>query len=193
MRLFIAVELGAEQKSELTHFQHKIKHYVQGARWVSTQNMHLTLKFLGETEEDKGEELRAAMHRACHRQSPFTVVYGGCGVFPNPKKARVLWVGLNRGFDEVSVLAHNLERELAACGFAPDRKAYHPHLTVGRLRGSAEVDSINRFLEEGKTFCTGSQEICALVLFESRLTPKGALYRSVEKVAFGGESGKLSP
>lgn len=181
VRLFIALELSERQKEEVGVFQEKTKKYLQNARWVKPGNIHLTLKFLGETDENRVDLIKGAIDDACYNFSSFSVSYGGGGVFPSERKARVLWIGLTEGAESVCSLAENLEEKMVDIGYKKEKRSYHPHLTIGRLRNPPPASSIKNFLSEGTGFASSDSTIDRVVLFESSLTRSGAIYRPLYK------------
>ena len=175
-RLFIALELSKEQKLEISALQKKSKAYLDGVRWVKPEGLHLTLKFLGETDADKIAPVKKALDQVSSTVTGFEIAYGKSGVFPSPKKARVFWVGLRAGVEAVSALAAKIEPAMSLCGFAPEKRQFTPHLTIGRARGLVKEDLARRFLDEERTFITTPYLVKKVILYESKLTPRGAIY-----------------
>jgi len=179
IRLFIALELSKRQKKEIGEFQEKVKEHLHNVRWVKPDNIHLTLKFLGETEEDKVEPIKEAIDQVCSGFKPFLTRYGGAGVFPSERKARVLWVGIKEGEESVCKLAEKFEEAMTSLGYKKEKRSFHPHLTIGRIRKSPPENSIQIFLTEGKSFISSDVIIKKVILFESNLTRSGAIYKSL--------------
>ena len=177
VRLFIALELSKRQKKEVGGFQEKAKKHLHYVRWVKPDNIHLTLKFLGETEEGKVEPVKGAIADVCAGLKPFSTRYGDSGVFPSERKARVLWVGIKEGEDSVCDLAEKVEEKMADLGYKKEKRSFHPHLTIGRPRNAPPANSIKNFLSEGKNFVSSDIVIDKVLLFESNLTRSGAIYR----------------
>ncbi len=175
-RLFIALELPVEQKKDIIALQEKSKAYLEGIRWVKPEGLHLTLKFLGETEEEKIPEIINALDLVGSRVNSFQVAYGKSGVFPSPKKARVFWVGLIKGLETINSLASDMELSMVTCGFTAEKRKFTPHLTIGRSRGTVKESLTRRFLEETKSFKTVPYPVNRILLYESKLTPRGAIY-----------------
>lgn len=184
VRLFVALELSEQQKSEVNEFQRKIKQFMTGVRWVKPEALHMTLKFLGETEESRIEEIAAALDEITAAIKAFDVVYGESGVFPSPRKARVIWVGLREGSEAVRELASKVDMSLNGIGFEPERRSYTPHLTIGRVRSSLPEKVVYRCLEEGASFTSDRCTITSTTLFESKLSPQGATYISRHRALF---------
>lgn len=175
-RLFIAIDLSDQQKNEVAAFQEKIKGYMDGIRWVKPEGLHLTLKFLGETEETRIEQIKKGLDEAVSAVKRFDITCGKSGVFPSPRKARVIWIGLREGNEEVRNLAARVDRSLTAIGFEPEKRSYTPHLTIGRVRGSIPGKVIHLYLEQEASFSTSSSTIDGITLYESKLSPQGATY-----------------
>jgi len=184
LRLFIAVELTEEQKHQLSALQNKIKGYLDGMRRVRPEGMHLTLKFLGDIEEERTALIQKAMDKTAEEVKPFNIQFGSCGVFPSPKKARVLWIGLKEGEAPVRELAGKLETNLADYGFEKDKRSYHPHLTIGRLRNTVQQEMINRFLDQENIFETSAAGVDEVILYQSCLSSRGAVHTAIHRAAF---------
>ncbi|MGM0652730.1 MAG: RNA 2',3'-cyclic phosphodiesterase [Bacillota bacterium] len=181
LRLFIALELSDQQKNEIDDFQEKAKKHLKNVRWVKPGNIHLTLKFLGETDESRVDLIKAAIDDACDNFSSFPVNYGDGGVFPSEKKARVLWVGQIKGSEIVCGLAEKLQEKMAGLGYEKEKRTFHPHLTIGRLRNPPPPSSIQKFLSAGKDFTSSESTINQVVLFESKLLGSGAIHNPMYK------------
>ncbi len=177
VRLFIALELSRRQKKEVGDFQKNVKRHLENARWVKPDNIHLTLKFIGETEKGRVEAIKEVIDEVCSGFKPFSTRYGESGVFPSERKARVLWVGVKEGAGSVCDLAGKLEEEMACLGYKKEKRPFHPHLTVGRFRQTPPESSIKKFLSEGKSFVSSDGAIDKVLLFESNLTRSGAIYK----------------
>ena len=177
IRLFIALELSMTQRKEVGEFQEKVKRHLSNVRWVKRENIHLTLKFLGETEDARVEQVKAAVNAACSDVEPFLIRYGESGVFPTVKKARIFWVGVKEGQDSLGNFVEIIEEEMAGLGYRKEKRPFHPHLTIGRARNAPPENSINKYLTEGISFESSSMTINKVVLFESRLNRSGAIYR----------------
>ncbi len=184
LRLFIAAELSDRQKREVFELQQRVKQYIDGARWVRFEGMHLTLKFLGDTDENRVEQICEAIKKSEEPLKPFVLRYGGCGVFPGPQKARVLWLGLKEGAEQIKFLAENLEKNLSACGFQKEKRPYHPHLTIGRLRNPPPKNMIMKYIESENNFLSSAVETPGVVLFQSKLSPQGAEYKALYRKSF---------
>lgn len=186
LRLFIAFELTEMQKQDLAVLQDRVKGYIDGVRWLRPVNMHLTLKFLGEIGEESTGLIKKAMNRTIEEFRPFKIQFGGCGVFPTPQNARVLWIGLKKGEEPIKELAGRLENNLSKYEFKKEDRRYQPHLTIGRLRNRIPQEKINQFLEQEKLFETTAEVAQEIVLFQSCLAKQGAIHTAMHNAVFKG-------
>jgi RNA 2',3'-cyclic 3'-phosphodiesterase len=137
-RLFVAVELSSKAQAAVSGVITQIlKSELKNLRAVRPETVHLTLKFLGDVPPDRIDELVEGLRPVARAHAPFALNLSGAGVFPNPKKARVLWLGIDGDRKSLGELHRGIEGGIAALGFARDRKPFNPHLTVARLRESA--------------------------------------------------------
>jgi len=147
-------------------------------KWVEPRGIHLTLKFLGSVEEAKVPALVQALTRACEGFGPFEVALSGLGVFPNPSRPRVAWVGLSGGVEKLLRLQEGMEKVLSPFGFPREDRAFTPHLTLARLKEGVAPDEARAF---GQAFLRASPEAVSfnvegISLMKSQLTPSGAIY-----------------
>jgi 2'-5' RNA ligase len=135
-RVFVAIELPASTRQRLKDHIDRLRHALPDARasWSREENLHLTLKFLGDTPVSQIEILSQATKRAASSALPFEMILKGCGAFPPRGQPRVLWIGIEDISGELIKLQQALEDECAAAGFAREARPFHPHLTIARLR-----------------------------------------------------------
>ena len=143
---------------------------------MKPENIHLTLKFLGEVTPAREGAIREAMAEAVAGVAPFTLRAGGCGAFPGGRNPRVLWVGLGAGGPEAAALASRLETACAARGFPGEGRPFKAHLTLGRVRALRGIEETMRRLEAHAGEDLGETVVERIVLFESTLHPAGAIY-----------------
>lgn len=188
IRSFIAIELPDELKLELTQLEARLKADRQPwVKWVDPYSIHLTLKFLGNIAADRIGEITRAMEEAAQGISPLHLEVKGLGVFPNVRRVQVAWVGLGGDIDQLSRLQKRLESNLAPLGFAPESRAFTPHLTLARLRDQASPDERQRFGQRivdtrFETACVIKAD--AISLMRSQLTREGAIYSRIGSVRF---------
>ncbi|MDY6825803.1 MAG: RNA 2',3'-cyclic phosphodiesterase [Bacillota bacterium] len=183
MRLFIAIALSEKQKKEVSILQNRLKTYLSGVRWVRHETLHLTLRFLGETDETRLPELINAMDETTAGETQFAFSLKGSGIFPGTAKARVLWVGLDKGAFLITALAEKLDQKLTGLGFPPEKRPFRPHLTIGRLRYPLPEDLMQKFIEKENSFQGSSMMVGEITLFESILSRQGAVYHPLHHSA----------
>ena len=176
MRAFVAVFPPPELREEALARARRLA--LRGrVRWSKPENIHLTLKFLGDVREEILDGLCAALEEVCGRHATFDAGLAGFGAFPSARRAQVLWAGIGMGSTRLSSLATDLDAVLAPLGFEREKRPYTPHLTLGRARG--QPASFEPRSEE----YIGEFRVRRVELTESTLTPEGAVYRTVRAFA----------
>jgi RNA 2',3'-cyclic 3'-phosphodiesterase len=137
-RTFIAIEIPAEIRRQVIQHIQQLRETVPDARasWNREDNLHLTLKFLGNTAVENIAKVSQAVGVAADRVRPFDLILSGCGAFPARGKPNVLWIGIQDPSSNLTALYDEIEEECAAIGFEKEARAFHPHLTIARLRNS---------------------------------------------------------
>jgi 2'-5' RNA ligase len=178
MRTFLAVDVPE-------HIRKKIDDFIQveakrglPIKWVRFENLHITLKFLGEIDEKKKAEITPVIKELGEKQNSFNMRLAGLGCFPSPRNPRVLWIGVKEGGEMLCDIAAEIEEALARFGFK-EEKRFHPHLTIGRIKKLCKIDHI---LE--KTIGSEPFSINAVTLFESTLRPEGPIYTALDEFRF---------
>jgi len=186
IRSFIAIELPESVKSLLDNLQQELKNLRLKVGWVRPQNIHLTLKFLGNINPADIENIGGAMADAAAECKPFALTVGGIGYFPGIKRPRIIWVGLGGATAVLLELQRNLEDRLATVGFAKEKRSFKAHLTLGRIRQAVDPNTLGRAIEDYSDF--GRQQFIAdrIILFKSDLKPSGAVYSKLKQVDLGG-------
>jgi len=185
IRSFIAIELPDKLKLELTQLEARLKLGKQPwVKWVDPYSIHLTLKFLGSIAADRIGEITRAMEEAVQGIPPFRLEVKELGVFPNLRRVQVAWVGVGGEVDKLGQLQQRIESNLVPLGFAPESRAFTPHLTLARLRDWAPLDERQRFgqLIASTRFEAGTIEVDAINLMRSQLTGEGAIYSRISSV-----------
>jgi RNA 2',3'-cyclic 3'-phosphodiesterase len=134
VRTFVAVFPPPEVRRALVGAAHELP-VVGEVRWVRPENVHLTLKFLGDVSEDDLDRVAEALEPVRLRHGPFEAGLSGFGAFPSSRKARIVWAGIGDGSEPLRALARDVEASLEPLGFEREDRAYVPHLTLGRARG----------------------------------------------------------
>ena len=185
IRAFIAVELPDFLKEELGRIESILKAgNTTPVKWVDFESIHLTLKFLGDIESDRISQILEGIRSACAGISSFELEIKGMGVFPNPARARIAWVGLVDATDELNLLQRNIEAEMKKLGCERETRKFSPHLTLARVRDQATPEERKRFgnLVKATTFSSASIRIDSISLMKSRLTRQGAIYTRIGSI-----------
>jgi 2'-5' RNA ligase len=176
VRLFIAVNLPDDLRGKLVSVQEQLPRH--GLKLVEPENLHLTLKFLGEVSEDAVSEVGCAMTEAVADQASFEVEVAGLGAFPDLRRPRVVWAGVTRGRQDVVSLQTRLEDALQSLGFQRE-KDFHPHVTLARVKLPAAARTIAEVVRGAKSAVFGSFAVREVDLMKSTLTLKGPVYEKV--------------
>lgn len=152
-----------------------------GLKVVKPTNLHVTLKFLGDTEESLTSDITRMMEEAANDISPFEVRLRGMGAFPSLSNMRVIWVGIENG-KELATLAERLDSSFASLGIRREKRAFRPHLTVARSRGGDGAGNVQSIIATNTATDYGDYIIDRVALMKSVLTPKGPIYSDVKVV-----------
>ena len=187
IRAFIAIELPDSVKSTLSQLQDNLKqsHHAP-VKWVESDSIHLTLKFLGNIAAGTVPQLTEAIFEAARGIAPLQLELSELGVFPNLRAPRVVWLGLGGETATLSVIQEHIESALVPLGFPPERRAFAPHLTLGRVRERASPEERRRLGEAVASLKMGAKlsfTVDSLSLMRSRLTREGAFYSRLSSVA----------
>ncbi len=186
----MAVETGAELRAWLVELQRSIRREEPDSlyRWVSPENLHVTLHFLGDTSEALVPVLETGMHKVCASTAAFQMGAEGIGFFPRARSPRVLWCGVDRGADPAAELYGALGKMLTGNGFHTDSRPFHPHFTLAYVRKNAPRALLRESAERLGTRETGRSprvDVTAVALVKSTLTPKGSIYSVLASVPLG--------
>ncbi len=151
---------------------------------VEPKNIHATIKFLGNISDDKLSDVKRAIQKAASVVDPYDAHVEGLGAFPKPHYIRVIWAGVMNAKNETRAIHQQLERELRELGFACDHD-FTPHLTLARVRSGQKRDELASRLRELSDVKFGTSRIGAIELKESKLTPEGPIYRTLERFDIG--------
>ncbi|QTA86433.1 RNA 2',3'-cyclic phosphodiesterase [Desulfonema magnum] len=184
IRTFIAIELPSDITAHISDVQKRLKTFGFKMRWVRPENIHLTLKFLGDINKADIEKVGNAMTHAVKECTPLSLAAKGIGVFPGIKRARVIWTGLKGDIHPLIELQKNLEGNLEGIGFPKEKRPFKGHLTLARAKGNMDpqklLDAINEIgNSESETFFADK-----VILFKSELKPTGAVYTKLMSADF---------
>lgn len=184
IRSFIAIHLDEPVRNAVAAEVEQLKPLARSVAWVAPQNLHLTLKFLGELQSDALEAVEEGLAEAVSGVEPFTVGFHGLGAFPGLARPRVIWVGVARGAHECQALQACVEAALAQRGFPKEARAYTPHLTIGRVREPRGLTALQQAITRDGQKGFGSQGVNSVSLMRSELHPAGARYTELYTARF---------
>lgn len=187
MRLFVAVNLPDDVRRGIWTASEPLRRAGLPVKWVEPEDIHLTLKFLGDVEDERQEEMVQAVKQAARGARPFQLPVHGFGAFPSVERPRVIWVGCE-GVPPLELLQHHTEREMERVGFPLEGRPFRPHLTLGRTRKDSRPASLRGLesLLDGLVF-EADPLVQSVELMESWLAPGGTTYRSVHSVDLESE------
>ncbi len=186
MRMFIAIEVPDATREALSAFCERLRDAGVRARWVKPAAMHLTLRFLGDITSEQATALCEALRNNLANVSGPTLLIRGLGAFPSLNKAAVFWAGVETTAGNLARVQAGTESSAQAIGLAQEKKPFHAHITLARLRGRREASTLATaaapYLEPGMTPVFGHEFTASnVVLFSSTLTRRGPIYRPVEE------------
>jgi len=177
-RAFIAVDVIP--LSDFTRLQSDLIRTEAPIKMVDLGNLHLTLKFLGETNEDMIENIVKAIEGSIASFGPFRISISGIGVFPNRERVKVIWVGID-GYEPLKRISLDLDHKLDKMGFRSDKRGFKPHLTIGRVKGSGKKKEIFRVLDRWAGYRFGKMDVKSIKLMKSQLTSAGPIYTVIKE------------
>ena len=188
IRAFIAIDLPVDVQECLDQVSSQMQDQLVGipVRWVPAQNIHLTLKFLGDVSLNNLDVLTEILQAEALSQRPLEIGIGQMGAFPKIRRPRVIWIGVEAP-QELIALQRGIDLQTARVGYAPDKREFSPHLTLGRVSRNAtpkEVSRIGDVLSEQKIGFLGVARVRAVHLFRSDLQPGGAVYSKLFTAQF---------
>lgn len=189
VRAFLAIPLSHALIKNLGEIQARLEAEVNNIRWCQPQNLHLTLHFFGDTTQESLEKIKVSMLSVRRGIKPFTAEIRRLGGFPNVRRCKVIWVGVNKQA-QLKNLHREIQQSLHNFGLPMDTRSYTPHLTIGRVRGNT-VDITEHSVTLTDT-SLGHLYIDRMVLYESRLQPGGAEHIPLFTVNFDEETDSLS-
>jgi RNA 2',3'-cyclic 3'-phosphodiesterase len=201
MRIFIALDIDREIRERIARFAEGVQNFAPDAKWVGPETFHITLKFIGEKSPEEVERVRQVLRAV--KDNPLAVSFSGTGFFPNPRSARVFWVGIHAD-KALQQLAERVDEATASLGISREEHGFKPHLTLARARGASgsprqrtrdpgSQPSFTRLQEKLQGLSEpdfGTMTATEFFLYESKLSPKGAQYTKLERYALQGGAGE---
>ena len=186
MRTFIAIEISETIRNALVQIQSHLKYSGADVKWVEKDNIHLTLKFLGEISEEKTEKIKTILDSIAKEAKPFEMTVKEIGAFPKIEYPRVIWVSLDKGRDESKILAEKIDEALSKIGFQKETRPFASHLTIGRVRSAKNKAALKEKMTSCELLSISPYSVYSVILFQSTLTPKGSIYAKLHEAKFTG-------
>ncbi len=186
MREFIAIELPGFLKQSLISVKDQLDTGDAKVKWVRPENMHLTIKFLGEIDEEQEKEIAESIENAVSRIQPFNLGIENIGAFPRISNPRVIWAGINKN-DILDGIFEKIEKAAVNVGIPPEKRSFSPHLTLGRVKFMKKGSSLPQKFKDVE-FESVEIPVSKIVLFRSKLTPEGPIYTKVQESYFADDS-----
>jgi 2'-5' RNA ligase len=181
IRAFVAVELSSAVIDRARSLIERLRPSGADVKWVEPQNMHLTLQFLGDVPEAQTAEVCRAVNEAAKGFQPFEVSLAGAGCFPDARRPRTLWIGVQDGLEPLTRLQAAIEAVLGELGFPGEDRQFHPHLTIGRVRqgGGPAVRELGQLVRQHADFDAARATIDHVTVFSSVLGKAGPTYQAL--------------
>ena len=188
IRAFIALEISDDTRTRVGALIENLRKGVQFTgvipKWVQPENMHLTLKFLGDIRADQAPPIAKVLEQAAATTAPFAYSVRGLGVFPSEWKPRVLWADVKRGAEAIYDLWEKVETGMSRLGYEIEDRPFTPHLTLARIKSSQGAKALTEILKAHNRVYCGESQVNRIILFKSELRPSGAVYTPLAQAVF---------
>jgi len=178
-RGFIAIDIEAFPK--IVEFFNKIKNSGANVKVVELKNVHITLKFLGNTDENLIDKIEQIIKDSIEGIEPFEINLKGAGVFPNLNYMKVMWIGIENG-EKISEIAKKIDEQLSKLGFEREKRKFSAHLTIARIRSARNKEKLQQIIEKYREVEFGMLNVESIKLKKSELTQKGPIYSTLKDV-----------
>jgi 2'-5' RNA ligase len=185
IRSFIAIEVPLPLQARIGELQQEMKRLDTDVKWVRPGGVHLTLRFLGTVPKEILEEIALAISPLISLKKPFDLRICGLGCFPSSRNPRVIWLGIDRGSEQVSCLQETIEKKMVGIVLPSERRPFRPHLTIGRIRSLRGKGALAQAIEMDQHVEIGAFQAKEIILFQSELSPTGAVYTKLNIFPMG--------
>ena len=187
LRCFIAIEIPETIKKSIAAIVDNLKKSDSDVKWVSDENIHITLQFLGETEESLVPDIKGALYKILAPYSSFYIKIADVGCFPSGKRPRVVWLGMKEPQALIN-LYEDIANEMVRFGYQKEERGFTPHVTIGRVKSNRNLGELLRRLEEFKVADFPGFEVQNIRLMKSELKPSGAKHYCLAEIPIGGSN-----
>jgi RNA 2',3'-cyclic 3'-phosphodiesterase len=187
IRAFLAIDPPENILQAMSRLQEKLKREISGRiSWTKAQGQHLTLKFFGDISTEDVKSICSAVQNQVVSGQSLNLKVEKLGVFPGARRPLVIWCGVTGDVEKLSGLQKQLDSDFAGIGFPRENRPFQAHLTLGRIKDPSGLTGISEALIKYNAFAAGEFNCTVLILFQSRLTPQGAIYTKLAEFALGG-------
>jgi RNA 2',3'-cyclic 3'-phosphodiesterase len=187
IRAFLAIDPPEDILQAMSRLQEKLKREIGGRiSWTKPQGQHLTLKFFGDISKEDVNNICSAVQKRVVSEPKLNLKIEKLGVFPDAHRPRVIWCGVAGDTVKLSIIQKQLDNDFANIGFPAEDRSFRAHLTLGRIKDSHGLTGISEVLTKYGAFAAGEFSCTELILFQSRLTPQGAVYTKLAGFALCG-------
>lgn len=187
MRAFIAFKLPDRIQVFIREIQKELKQRGLKLKWVLPENVHLTLKFLGDIPGDRIDLIETAIKASAEGLRPISLFAAGIGVFPNASRPRVVWIGIDGEIGILKGFQRKLDENLEHLGFQAEARTYKGHLTIGRVRKAPDPEKLKTAIRDFFDYTTEPFHVDEVILFQSDLKPEGAVYTCLKNIRFSND------
>jgi 2'-5' RNA ligase len=180
VRAFIAIKVTP--LPIILNFEQDIENTGAKVKLVEPENIHITLKFLGDIDEEIVPKVEQIIKEVVTEYKPFTLKLKGTGFFPNRNYLKVLWVGIH-DTKALETLASDLNKQLVTLGFKQDRRGFSPHLTIGRVKSAKNKNLLLNIVEQYHDVDFGEETVSSIKFMKSTLTPQGPIYSVLREIS----------
>lgn len=180
-RGFIAIEIDSFPK--IIEFENEIKRSGANLKLVEPQNIHITLKFLGDTDENLIDKIEEILKESVKESEPFEIILKGAGVFPNQNYIKVMWIGIENT-EPMGKISYKIDELISDLGFQKEKRKFSAHLTVARVKSAKNKDKLIQIIDKYKETEFGKIKVDSIKLKQSELTPKGPIYTTLKNIEF---------
>lgn len=188
IRSFLAFELPVDIKRIIMAVSEDVRQLPLNVRWVNVTNIHLTIVFMGNVQEEQIKPIQDIVKEVCQGYGPFSIGIKGIGLFGSRRNPRVLWIGLDGAIDRMGYFRDDLQKKLRPFGIKEEKRRFRPHLTLGRFRKGARTGThLDDLLSKYHDLTSPDRTIKELVLFKSDLRQGGAVYSKLKEWPLNGK------